>query len=97
MSGADLLAIGTILEQLAAGDLTEEAAADRLGWALTSQAPTCDSCTTFDHARQECTFPGRPARPEHSGSVACHDYIKLDPRDTALPVTPQRSGSMAFK
>jgi hypothetical protein len=88
MSGADLLAIGAILDQLAAGDLTEEVAAERLGWATMGKSPTCASCVSF--AAGECRFPGRPPRPERAESVACHDYQKLDPRDTALPVTPDR-------
>lgn len=95
MSAQELFAIGAILEQLAAGDLTEEVAAERLGWALDGQAPTCATCVSF--VAELCAFPGRPARSERAESVACHDYQKADPRDAALPVAPRRAGSMAFK
>lgn len=97
MSGADLLEVGAILEQLAAGDLTEEVAAERLGWALDGRAPTCDTCATFRHCDAMCIFPGRPESQEDPHSVACHDYRKFDPRDVALPAAPRRSGSMLFK
>jgi len=86
MSSADLLEIGAILDQLAAGELTEEVAAERLGWAVAGECPTCATCVSFVSGL--CTFPGRPPRPERAESVACHDYQKSDPRDTALPVTP---------
>jgi hypothetical protein len=84
-----------VLARFMAGELSLEQANECLLVAPLAPGLTCVTCAYLHGA--SCQQPGQPTQPMHPQSVRCHKYNQRDERAEALPVTPQRNGSMMFK